>query len=1701
MPTLGGLAVSLAEIFFGPLSNLMRRRRLARRSSAGRSPAKRSPKRRVLFEPLESRVLLSADLVPGAELFVVDGSIEDYEARFDVPALYLDAGSDGIGQITEALRERPGVSAVHILSHGASGSIQLGSTTLDAESLASREAELRAWGEALGADADLLIYGCEVGAGDAGAWLLGELGRLTGADVAGSTDLTGSASLGGDWELEFATGAIEATAIGADQVEGTLILASVLYDGPSGILQFLADAGQTDSVTVTSPADDQLRIVVGNGDTIDLPGGSISGFTLDVTGTQLDIDTTAAPISAFALVLGDGDDAVSLTNNTGNGLGAVAILGDLGSDTVTLGQTSLGGELTLSVETVVIGGNIDVGSHAITAPGAVSFSGSRTVTAGTLDVGSLGIGGGVTATLDADTTAASLSLAGTLDGTGNVALTGAGSWTSGTLGGAGDLTIAAGATLSMVSSTHTVNGKDVVNHGTVNWTGGQLQLDGASTFVNNGTFQLNGNVTALNSGSGSMTFTNAALGTMRNLGGTNILGAGLTVHNQGAVQVNAGVLDFAGGGGTHTGSFATAAGTTLDFSAGIHDLDNAAAISSLGTLLISGATVNTTGTLTAGGLLRMTSGTFNPGGTVNAAAYQQTNGTLNVNGTLNAVTYSQSGGVLAGAGTVTATGLMSWTAGTMTGTGITNANGGLRLTGFGVKDLTGGRTLNNTGAAIWSNALGDNTGRIRTGGGATINNSGTWSDEGPFNNQISNDFGGAASTFNNTGTYSKSSPGLTNIQIGFNNTSSGPGTGIVEIMEGTLDLGGAGESNGTFTGAAGTTLQFSGGTYDLTAASRIEAANVHFSAGTVNVAGSYAATETTIVNGTGIAGFTGTVLNTSGALSVGSSGTLRVQNGTLSISGELAQTGTIEVAGGATLRKTGGFLNDGGILSGNGTIDVGIGGTLTSSGTIRPGSSPGLLHVIGDLTLIAGSVMEFELAGETPGSQHDAMDVSGSVTLGGDADILHFGGFTPAADDVFRVIEAGGTVGGTFTNVNSPAGFTYEAVYQADHVTFQLEGNEPPDAVNDSYTTDEDTPLVVAGPGVLGNDADPDLDPLTAAPGAGPEHGTLTLNGDGSFTYTPDANYFGSDTFTYRASDGLLESDLATVELTIAPVADAPVAVDDSATTDEDGAVVIDARGNDTDADFNVLTITSVDQGANGSVVINPDGTLTYTPDADFHGIDSFEYAISDGALADTGLVLVTVNPVNDAPELAAIGDQAVNEGETLAFVAAATDADLTANGLVFSLDAGAPAGATIDATTGAFSWTPTEEQGPGSYAITVRVTDDGSPALSDFETITISVSDVGGDAADLAGTVGWDPADVLIPGDDEQATVLVQNTGSVAIGDAVQVTLYASADATLDASDMVLAIGHTSGGLAAGEAEAVHFCFDLTASLLPREYFLLAQVDSAGQVAESDETNNVSAGAAFDFSWMFGAVPDHGRVTLVVPDADGTLVRFSLLGPGTGEITIDDAGEWDVLITGTNAISVVTVLTLGGGDHRVALDDIHVAGALGALIAPTTDLTGTLAIDRAVTGGIVIGSATHAVITVPDIIGFGFFGLAVQGIAILGDLEDSQISIGDDLGHLLVAGSMVSSSVTAEHGGIRSVTILGGVSADCSFTAEDLPRYARIEGALLATMDDPRFTETGEDWLAHWHGAKGCSPFAAIVGGRGFAEFVRLLPRDRLPR
>jgi VCBS repeat-containing protein len=226
---------------------------------------------------------------------------------------------------------------------------------------------------------------------------------------------------------------------------------------------------------------------------------------------------------------------------------------------------------------------------------------------------------------------------------------------------------------------------------------------------------------------------------------------------------------------------------------------------------------------------------------------------------------------------------------------------------------------------------------------------------------------------------------------------------------------------------------------------------------------------------------------------------------------------------------------------------------------------------------------------------------------------------------------------GSFTYV-PPAGFsgvrtfTYRASDGAafsNTVTVTIAINGAPLAGADNYSTAEDTPLTVNAPGVLSNDSDPESQPVTAVNVTQPAQGSVALNANGSFTYTPAANFFGGDSFTYQASDGTRLAAPATVSITVTPVNDAPAAQNDSYTgLPEQTLSVAAAQGvlaNDSDVENSALTLTQLSAPANGVLNLAADGSFTFVPDPGFTGTDTFSYRVSDGLLNSAPSV-VTLN-------------------------------------------------------------------------------------------------------------------------------------------------------------------------------------------------------------------------------------------------------------------------------------------------------------------------------------------------------------------------------------------------------------------------------------------------------------------------------------------
>ena len=283
--------------------------------------------------------------------------------------------------------------------------------------------------------------------------------------------------------------------------------------------------------------------------------------------------------------------------------------------------------------------------------------------------------------------------------------------------------------------------------------------------------------------------------------------------------------------------------------------------------------------------------------------------------------------------------------------------------------------------------------------------------------------------------------------------------------------------------------------------------------------------------------------------------------------------------------------------------------------------------------------------------------------------------------------------------------------------------------MDDSYTTPEDTALAIAAPGVTDNDADLVGNSLRASLVSPPSHGTLTLRNDGSFTYTPAANYNGPDSFTYKANDGAADSNVATVAITVTPVNDAPVAAGDSYTTAEDMPLSVAAPGlqaNDTDLDGDLVLSVVVVAPQHGMVVLNANGSFTYTPGQDYHGPDSFTYKNNDRKLdSNAATVTIEVTSVEDPP--LALDDQyGLNEDLPLTVVAPGVlgnDRDGDDDSLTATQLSSPSHGVLVFSSDGSFQYTPSLNFN-GTDKFTYRVSDGHSATLS-VATVTLTVAAV----------------------------------------------------------------------------------------------------------------------------------------------------------------------------------------------------------------------------------------------------------------------------------------------------------------------------------------------------------------------------------------
>ncbi|WP_246543047.1 tandem-95 repeat protein, partial [Vibrio alginolyticus] len=301
------------------------------------------------------------------------------------------------------------------------------------------------------------------------------------------------------------------------------------------------------------------------------------------------------------------------------------------------------------------------------------------------------------------------------------------------------------------------------------------------------------------------------------------------------------------------------------------------------------------------------------------------------------------------------------------------------------------------------------------------------------------------------------------------------------------------------------------------------------------------------------------------------------------------------------------------------------------------------------------------------------------------------------------------------------------------------------DIVADKATVVEDTPTII---NVLGNDTFEGSDKVVSLDtNHGPANGTVSVNPDGSVTYTPNDNYHGADSFTYIVTSGGV-SESTTVNIDVTPVNDAPVATNDNAVTDEDTPVTIDVLPNDTDVDGDKLSIESASVPETQGTVEIVDGKLVFTPAENFHGDAEITYTVTDGALTDQATVNVTVNAVNDTPVVeSSIADQTLAEDFTpysIDLNTAFSDVDNVDGDLTFSVSGNSNIQVAI--VNGIATFTPTADWN-GSETLTFTATDPSGESVS--QTVNFTVAPVADIVADNATVVEDTPTIIKVLGND----------------------------------------------------------------------------------------------------------------------------------------------------------------------------------------------------------------------------------------------------------------------------------------------------------------------------------------------------------------
>jgi hypothetical protein len=1232
-------------------------------------------------------------------------------------------------------------------------------------------------------------------------------------------------------------------------------------------------------------------------------GGTISGSNVLTNSGAMTISGSAAKtlidgrITNLGTVVHNGGDLVI---NNGAGSGAIF--------TNALGGTY---ELNGNGTNIVDGNGANGTPHTLINQGVLRKSGGGTSTisvrtyentGGGIDVqsGTLNLR---PSTVTSTTTTVTTTVGGVLDLTGGVTVTYVGAFSG---AGTGEVRLSGGL-INVAAPGMSVN----FDPGVFQWTGGTINTAAsATTLTNTGTMALSGSAvtafggtlnnsgTIIHSGSGNfqlsavVTFQPTRAGVLNNVAAAVYdlrSNAGLTSLVTGSAVNNSGIFRKSAGGGSSNIS------VPFNNTGGTIDLQSGALALSGGGTDTGGVFNSATGTLLSfSGTGRAMSGIFTGSG----------QGAVEIN---TGITVGS-----AGATVNFGSGLLQWRGGDLNAMAGAFSNvGTMTLVGTGNRKLFG--FLNNAGTIIHSstgNLLLENDGSQI---GSTLTNL-----EGAIY-----DFQGDGNIINGSG--DNGSPHLVR-NLGTIRKSAGIGTsqitpftvvndGTIDVGAGTVRLGGRSVSgtNGTFLATIGAVLDLTGGasasyfgSFQGSGTGEVRLANgalvvpppgltFDFSPGLFQWTGGginadIPGQSTTFTNlgtmtlaGTAVKSFAG-LLNNSGMIVHQGTGSFQLQFQDFSVrNGRLSNLvgGVYDLQSNASIVRTNTdstprITNAGTFKKSAGTGASSINVPFESSGVVTIGAAS-TLNFIGNYPQSSTASLDLAIEGSPASGQFGRLTSTGNATLDGTLNVMVTSAYVPTVGDSFTVMNFASHTG-FFPTVNGLElgnGLRFETVLSPIDLKLVVVANNAPVATPDSYFIAENHVLDVAvDNGVLSNDQDADDDPLSAILVSGPSHGSILLQSDGSFFYTPFGDYFGPDEFRYQAFDGSLSSPETFVSIDIRGENDAPIAVDDvlADVAEDTPSITISMAmllGNDSAGPANengqTLSVTVVGAAQGGTVQIVGSDVI-FTPTADYNGPAGFEYTIEDNGttngaadpLSDVGLASFNIGEVNDAP---------IAVDDVLADVAEDTPSITIPMSMLLSNDSAGPAneiGQTLSVTVVGAAQGGTV-QIVGSDVIFTPTADYNGPAGFEY---TIEDNGTTNGAADPLSDVGL-----------ASFNIGEVNDAPIAVDDVL-------ADVAEDTPSITIPMSMLLGN------------------------------DSAGPVNENGQAlSGTAVGAA-----QGGTVQIVGSDVIFTPTADYN-------GPAGFEYTIEDNGTTNGAADPLNDVATVSFIILGGNNHvpSITIDNVTV--------------------------------------------------------------------------------------------------------------------------------------------------------------------------------